>query len=83
MFRIAFVTLAALTLSTAAHAGKCAMSTASGVGITKEIATSMSNKALADMIAKNGEKGKGKVSTTCDGTMVVSTTCKSSQRSCK
>ena len=83
MIRFALVTLAAMTLATGAQAGHCAMSKASGLGVTKEIATTMSNKALADMIAKNGEKGKGKVTTTCDGSAIVSTTCTSSQRSCK
>jgi hypothetical protein len=59
------------------------MSSASGLGVTKEIATFMSNKALKDMTAKNGEKGVGKVATTCDGSLVVSTTCISKQRTCK
>ena len=82
MLRIVILTVAALTISSSAQAGKCAMSKASGLGATKEIAMFMSNKALGDMIAKNGEKGKGKVSTTCDG-LPVATTCISSQRSCK
>ena len=81
MLRIAIVTAAALTFSTGAEAGKCAMSKASGLGATKEIAMFMSNKALNDMIAKNGEKGSGKVTTTSEG--VIGTTCISSQRSCK
>ena len=83
MFRLAMITIAALTLTSAAHAKSCAMSSASGLGVTKEIATYMSNKAVTDMIAKNGEKGIGKVSTTCDSSAVVSTTCTSKQRSCK
>ena len=82
MLRIAILTVAALTLSTGAEAGKCALSKASGLGATKDIATFMSNKALNDMIAKNGEKGKGKVTTTCDG-LPVAMTCITSQRSCK
>jgi hypothetical protein len=83
MMRIALLTLAAFTMSTAAQAGKCSLSSAQGIGVTKDIAMFMSNKAVADMIAKNGEKGKGKVSTTCDGSLIVSTTCTSKQRSCK
>ena len=82
MIRTALITIAAVTLSTSAFAGNCAKSTASGIGISKEIATFMSNKALNDMIAKNGEKGNGKVTTSCS-TALVSTTCTSSQRSCK
>ena len=35
------------------------------------------------MIAKNGEKGVGKVATTCDSSAIVSTTCISKQKSCK
>jgi hypothetical protein len=83
MFRIALITVAALTMTTAAQAKQCSMSKASGLGVSKEIATFMSNKAVKDMIAKNGEKGVGKVTTTCDSAMVVSTTCTSTQRSCK
>jgi hypothetical protein len=83
MVRIAILALAAVSVSTAAQAGKCSMSSASGLGVTKEIATFMSNKAVSDMIAKNGEKGVGKVATSCDSSLVVSTTCVSKQRSCK
>ncbi len=81
MLRILGISLVALTISTSAFAGKCSMSSASGLGVSKEIATFMSNKALADMIAKNGEKGKGKVTTTC--TEGLGVTCNSKQRSCK
>ena len=83
MIRIALIMVAAVAMSTSAFAGKCAKSTASGLGVSKEIATFMSNKALNDMIAKNGEKGTGQVTTTCDSSAIVSTTCTSSQRSCK
>lgn len=83
MLRIALLTVAALTLSTGAQAAKCSVSSASGLGVTKDIATFMSNKAVKDMIAKNGEKGVGKVTTTCDSSAVVSTTCVSKQKSCK
>ncbi len=83
MIRITILTLVALSMTTAAHAGKCSSSSASGLGVTKDIAMFMSNKALKDMIAKNGEKGVGKVGTTCDQTLLVSTTCTSRQKSCK
>ena len=81
MIRMVLVAAAALTISTAAQAGKCSSSSASGLGVTKDIAMFMSNKALNDMIAKNGEKGVGKVSTTCETTL--GTTCISKQKSCK
>lgn len=83
MLRIAIIAVAALSVSSAAQAGKCALNTATGLGVTKEIATFMSNKAVGDMIAKNGEKAKGKVTTTCDSSMIVSTTCTSKQLGCK
>jgi len=83
MLRFALLAAAAVLMSTGAQAAKCSVSSASGLGVTKDIATYMSNKALKDMLAKNGEKGKGKVTTTCDGSMVVSTTCISKQKSCK
>ena len=81
MLRILGLTLVAMTISTSAFAGNCAMSKASGLGASKEIAMFMSNKALNDMIAKNGENGKGKVTTTC--TEGLGVTCISAQRSCK
>ena len=83
MIRTVVIAIAALGMTTGAYAGPCAKSSASGLGISKEIATFMSNKALKDMIAKNGEKGTGNVTTTCDSGAIVSTTCISSQRSCK
>ncbi len=82
MLRIALLTVAAVAMSTGAQAGKCSNSSASGLGVTKDIAMFMSNKAVKDMIAKNGEKGVGKVTTTCDSTL-ISTTCISKQKSCK
>jgi hypothetical protein len=81
MIRFALVAVVALTLSTAAQAGKCSSSSASGLGVTKDIAMFMSNKALGNMLAKNGEKGVGKITTTCETT--VGTTCISKQKSCK
>jgi len=83
MIRFATVVLAAMTLATGAQANHCSRSTASGIGVSKEIASSMSNQALKDMIAKNGERGVGKVKTTCDGSAIVTTSCKSSQRTCR
>jgi hypothetical protein len=83
MIRIALLTLAAVTMASSAQAAKCSMSSAQGIGVTKDIAMFMSNKAVTDMIAKNGEKGVGKVSTTCDSSLIVSTSCTSKQRSCK
>ncbi len=83
MLRIALLTVAAVAMSTGAQAGKCSNSSASGLGVTKDIAMFMSNKALKDMVAKNGEKGVGKVTTTCDSSAIVSTTCVSKQKSCK
>jgi hypothetical protein len=83
MIRTTMIVCAAMAFATSAHAGKCSVSSASGLGVTKDIATFMSNKALKDMTTKNGEKGVGKVSTTCDGSMVISTTCISKQRTCK
>ena len=77
------VTVAGFGVVSSAEAGKCALSSAQGIGITKEVAEFMSNKALKDMIAKNGEKGVGKVSTSCDSALVVTSTCVSKQRSCK
>lgn len=83
MLRIALLTAAAVLMSTGAQAAKCSVSSASGLGVTKDIAMFMSNKALHNMLEKNGEKGKGKITTTCDSSAIVSTTCISKQRSCK
>lgn len=82
MIRLAVVALATLAATSAAHAGKCSYSSASGLGVTKDIATYMSNKAVKDMIKKNGEKGVGPVKTTCTASF-LSTTCISKQKSCK
>ena len=83
MLRIALITVAALTLTTAVEARQCSMSKASGLGVSKDIAMFMSNKAVHNMIVKNGETGVGKVTTTCDSSGIVTTTCTSMQRSCK
>jgi len=82
MIRTLLLTLAVVGMASSAHAGSCAKSTAAGLGVTKEIATFMSNKALHNMIEKNGEKGRGAVTTTCETTL-LSTTCHSSQRTCR
>lgn len=81
MIRIVLATIAAVAFASAAQAGKCAKSTASGFGATKEIATAASVQSLKELMAKNGEKAKGKIVTTCDGPLL--STCKSSQRGCK
>ena len=52
MLRIALLTVAAVAMSTGAQAGKCSNSSASGLGVTKDIAMFMSNKALKDMVGK-------------------------------
>ena len=79
---IAIATLAAGTLvSTGAQAG-CSMTSAGGIGVSKDIATFMSNKALHNMTEKLGEKGTGKVTTTCTGEVLL-VNCVSKQRTCK
>ena len=81
MIRFAVATLAALAFSTAAaHAG-CSMTSAGGIGVTEQIAQFMSNKALVNMSAKLGEKGTGKVSTSCTPGLIWN--CISKQQTCK
>lgn len=81
MIRIAVATLALFAFSSVSYAG-CSMTSAGGIGATKDIAEFMSNKALKDMTAKLGEKGTGKVETSCTTTLVV-TNCVSKQKTCK
>lgn len=83
MFRFALLTVAAVSIATSAQAGSCAMSSASGLGVTKDIAMFMSDKALHNMLVARGETGKGKITTTCDSSAIVTTTCISKQKSCK
>ena len=78
---IATVALSFITLSSGAFAGSCSMSSAGGIGVSKDIAMFMSNKALHNMLEKNGEKGVGKITTTCKEGPVVD--CVSKQKSCK
>jgi hypothetical protein len=82
MIRAALFAAAAMfAASTSAQAGKCYLTSASGVGATKEIATEVSKSALGTAIALRDVKGKGKVVTKCSGAFPV-VTCKSSQRTC-
>jgi hypothetical protein len=82
MLHILLAATATLVMSSGAFAaGTCWMTKAGGIGINKDIATFMSNKALHDMQAKNGEKGVGKVTTTCEVGMIVN--CISAQKSCR
>lgn len=74
----AFVALS----SVQASAAKCVMAGGEGTGITPEIAKSLSAIALNTSISNMGAKAKGKVATTCQTTLVVST-CTSRQRACK
>lgn len=81
MLRFALALVASLTITTGAFAGSCSVSKAGGIGATKDIAMFMSNKALHNMLEKNGEKGVGKVTTTCQSGLVFD--CVSAQKSCK
>ena len=78
---LALATIIALAASPPANAGSCGRYGGWGIGVTKDIAMFMSNKALHNMIEKNGEKGVGKVTTTCKEGPVVD--CVSKQKSCK
>lgn len=68
--------------SVQASAAKCVMAGGQGTGITPEIAKSLSAIALNTSISNMSAKAKGKVATTCETTLVVST-CTSRQRACK
>ena len=65
-----------------ASAAKCVMAGGQGTGITPEIAKNMAGIALNTSITNMGAKAKGKVSTTCETALVIST-CTSRQRACK
>jgi hypothetical protein len=65
-----------------ASAAKCVLAGGQGTGITPDIAKSMSTIALGNAITNMGAKARGKVSTTCETALVVST-CTSRQRACK
>jgi hypothetical protein len=74
---------AAMLLPAAAEAkGKCTVVGGQGTGLTPEIAKLMATNALGEAIASHGGKGRGKVTTKCDG-MVVMATCTAKQRACK
>lgn len=68
--------------SVQASAAKCVMAGGEGTGVTPEIAKSLSAIALNTSITNMSAKAKGKVATTCQTTLVVST-CTSRQRACK
>lgn len=74
--------VAAVALTSTAHAGKCVVTTATGVGATKELATVVASASLATAIATAGTTAKGKtvVKTSGDFPLV---TAKASQRNCK
>jgi hypothetical protein len=82
MIRIALLSATALVAVSASAQAKCFVTTASGVGLSKEIATPLSQTALATAISMRDVEGKGKVSTKCEGAFPV-VTCKSSQRTCE
>ena len=66
-----------------ASAAKCVKAGGQGTGITPEIAKTMSTIALANAITNIGAKASGKISTTCETTAFVVSTCTSYQRACK
>ncbi len=69
-------------MSTAAIAADCKRVGAVGDGLTKGIATLMSENGLKTVIASKGRTGQGAVTTKCeDGTFL--TQCRSSQLACK
>jgi len=81
MIRIVLVTAGVMMMTTGAFAGNCSRSSAGGIGVSQDIASFMSNKALHNMLVKNGERGVGKVTTTCKPGVVWD--CISAQKSCK
>ncbi len=81
MLRISIALAALLAAHSAAFAGSCWTTKGGGIGATEGIAQFMSNKALHNVQAQYGEKGIGKVTTTC--TPGVIWNCVSAQKSCK
>lgn len=80
---VAAVALASVGIAALpAAAAKCVKAGGQGTGITPDIAKTMSTIALANAIKNMGAKAAGKVSTTCESTLIVST-CTSYQRACK
>jgi hypothetical protein len=65
-----------------ASAAKCVMAGGLGTGITPEIAKLQAGMALNTSISNMGAKARGKVATTCETALVVSS-CTSRQRACK
>lgn len=74
--------VAAVALTSTAQAGKCVVSTATGIGATKEIAETVAKSSLATAISTAGTKAKGKVVVKTSGDFPVFTA-KASQRNCK
>ncbi len=81
MVRISIALAALLAANSAAFAGSCWTTKGGGIGATEAIASFMSNKALHNVQAQYGEKGVGKVTTTCKPGLVFD--CVSAQKSCK
>ncbi len=83
MIRIAVIAAAAaLAMTSTAQAGKCVVTTTTGIGATKEIADDLAKTQLAAAIAASGNKAKGKVMMKSEGAFPVVTS-KASQRNCK
>lgn len=83
MIRIAILAAAAaFAMTSTAQAGKCVVTTATGIGATKEIAENIAKNQLASAISASGNKAKGKVSVKSEGAFPV-VTAKASQRNCK
>lgn len=83
MIRIAILAaVAAVALTSTAQAAKCVVTTATGVGATKEIADNIAKQSLASAIANSGSKAKGKVTIKNEGAFPLITS-KASQRNCK
>ncbi|MDZ4843651.1 MAG: hypothetical protein SH859_16110 [Hyphomicrobium aestuarii] len=83
MIRIAVLTaVAALAMTSTAQAGKCVVTTATGIGATKEIAEDLAKMSLASAISASGNKASGKVSVKNEGAFPLITS-KASQRNCK
>lgn len=81
MVRISIAVAALIAAHSAAIAGSCWTTKGGGIGASESIASFMSNKALHNVQAQYGEKGRGPVKTSCKPGVVWD--CVSSQKSCK
>lgn len=79
---VAYGTGALCLLTSAVKAGTCEVISASGTGLTKAAATTLSTEALATLIAGKSLKAEGDIQTACKPIMVM-TECQSTQRACK